>query len=100
MDANAKTEFLECVDDKVVECAIILHKWEGKRTYQLRQHYTEVEYTAFLQSLDFEYDAGYGSQELFGTIWFTDGTWAIRGEYDGSEWWVLCERPDIPQELI
>ena len=40
-----------------------------------------------LATLDFEYDNGYGSQELFGEIIFKDGSWLERGEYDGSEWW-------------
>ena len=41
-----------------------------------------------------EYNDGYGSQELFGTIWMTDGTWYTRGEYDGSEWWEHHACPD------
>mgnify|MGYP000630626643 CR=1 FL=1 len=49
--------------------------------------------------LDFEYDSGYGGQNLFGTIWYEDGTWSERGEYDGSEWWEHRERPQIPEEL-
>ncbi len=97
---HAQTEFLAFIGDRAVQCADITHRFKTERICQLRQHYTEAEYTAFLQSLDFRYDAGYGSQELYGTIWFTDGTWAIRGEYDGSEWWQLCNRPAIPQELI
>ena len=40
-----------------------------------------------LDDLDFEYDEGYGSQHLFGIILFNDGSWIIREEYDGSEWW-------------
>lgn len=49
-----------------------------------------------------EYDAGYGSQELSGTIWYTDGTWSERVEYDGSEWWAYRCRPEIPtfQEVL
>jgi hypothetical protein len=50
-----------------------------------------------LPKLDFDYNDGYGSQELLGTIWFSDGTWSEREEYDGSEWWEYrlgC--PDLP----
>jgi hypothetical protein len=53
----------------------------------------------FLRALDFEYDSGYGTQELFGTVWLSDGTWLSRGEYDGSEWWEHNKIPDIPEEL-
>lgn len=42
------------------------------------------------------YDSGYGGQELFGTLWFSDGSWADRGEYDGAEWWEHRSFPAIP----
>lgn len=52
-----------------------------------------------LEELDsIEYDSSYGGQELFGTVWLTDGTWLSRGEYDGSEWWEHNVRPPIPDE--
>jgi hypothetical protein len=49
-----------------------------------------------LKKLDFEYNDGYGCQNLFGFVWFTDGTWAEREEYDGSEWWEYKRCPAIP----
>ena len=52
-----------------------------------------------LDLLDFEYDNGYGTQEVFGVVWFADGTWAERGEYDGSEWWEHHTIPEIPEHL-
>lgn len=39
------------------------------------------------------YDAGFGSQELYGTVVFNDGSWLERYEYDGSERWVYKETP-------
>jgi hypothetical protein len=54
----------------------------------------------FLSKIDFFYHSGYGGQELFGNIWFKDGTWASRGEYDGSEWWEHHQCPDIPESLL
>ena len=53
-----------------------------------------------LPLLDFEYDNGYGGQELFGNIWYKDGTWSERGEYDGSEWWEHKVCPAIPKEVM
>jgi hypothetical protein len=61
--------------------------------------YSEEEFTAFLTALNFDYDDGYGTQELYGTIWFDDGTWLERYEYDGSEWWVFKQYPVIPEYL-
>jgi hypothetical protein len=100
---NAKQEFLNICEDKVVVCASITYdQWSPGFTVRpilLKCDYTGEEYKTFLDSLDFEYDCGYGSQELFGTIWFDDGTWATRGEYDGSEWWYINSRPEIPDSL-
>ena len=80
----------------------------------LKAGYSQKEFNKFLEELDFEYYNGYGSQELYGTIWFQDGespnphtsnidiigTWATRGEYDGSEWWVHHECPDLQIKLV
>ena len=35
------------------------------------------------------YNSGFGGQELFGNVWFDDGTWLSREEYDGSEWYTV-----------
>jgi hypothetical protein len=100
---NAKQEFLKYVGDTVV-CADIEYRpiWsdDTSKTFILKCGHTKEEFDQFLDSLDFEYDNGYGSQVLFGTVWFRDGSWMERGEYDGSEWWELRRRPEIPQELI
>lgn len=61
--------------------------------------YTDEQYGEFMQKLDFTYDSGYGSQNLDGVIWFRDGSWADRGEYDGSEWWQHQTRPNVPAYL-
>ena len=60
---------------------------------------SDVEWEDFLKLLDFEYSNGYGGQELFGTVWLSDGSWLSRGEYDGSEWWNHNKLPEIPAEL-
>jgi hypothetical protein len=52
-----------------------------------------------LSKIDMEYDPGYGGQELFGTILFKDNSWFQRGEYDGSEWWVLMYSPTVEDVL-
>ena len=101
---NAKEEFLGHVRDRKVLCAEISYQdcWSQEiptKHYNLLVTYTEEQGADFIDSLDFEYDAGYGGQELFGTIWYTDGTWSDRGEYDGSEWWEHHECPQIPKSL-
>jgi len=108
---NAKKEFLDFVGNRNVVCATVAttedvwdenfgHEGELIRSYLLRKGYSHKDFITFVDNLDFEYYDGYGGQELFGTIWFTDGTWATRGEYDGSEWWKHHELPDIDEELL
>jgi hypothetical protein len=101
---NAKEEFLRQIKDRKVLCAEIsyndcMHEYP-MRASNLPVRYTQEQYDDFVSSLNFEYDAGYGGQELFGTIWYTDGTWSDRGEYDGSEWWNYQRCPDIPENLL
>lgn len=100
---NAKEEFLQAVGTKTVEC-VHLHNeawWQQEvKHLVLPVGYSQQEYETFLTCLDVAYDNGYGSQCLFGYIWFTDGTWAERGEYDGSEWWSVKERPPYPDMLL
>lgn len=55
----------------------------------------------FLKKCDeFEYDSGYHNQNLEGTIWYTDGTYSNRYEYDGSECWEYQIVPEIPPHLL
>lgn len=65
----------------------------------LRENWSNDEWLAFLEELDFNYNNGFGSQRLFGVVWFKDGSWLERYEYDGAEKWVLKRTPDIPLVL-
>lgn len=101
---NAKDELARVVSgtDGHIKCASISYEigYRGdSKFYTLQEGHSEIELDAFLDSLDFEYNNGYGRQLLFGTVWLTDGTWLERGEYDGSEWWEHRECPEIPEEL-
>jgi len=72
---------------------------DGEATnFHLKFGFTIEEFSNFIGGLDIEYDSGYGGQYLFGTIWYNDGTWSERGEYDGSEWWEYKAVPEIPKE--
>lgn len=104
---NAKQEFLDhiserCINGRTVRCALIkLYTTKDKVEAILPVGYTPEDLEIFLNEIDFEYDSGYGLQELFGTIWYTDGlTWSSRFEYDGSECWEFHEVPEITSELL
>lgn len=104
-NTNAKQEFLNHTSGKEVLCAQIQRGDWGDdeeialRTFILTTGWTKEDWNYFLSELDFDYDSGYGSQELFGTIWYKDGTWSDRREYDGSECWKYQSCPEIPQNL-
>ena len=100
---NAYDEFIQHVQEcgKVIKCVDITTDpyLKTAEVIALRENYDLDALVKFLEELDFEYDRGYGDQELFGTIWYTDGTWSERGEYDGSEWWEYKQVPEIPDNL-
>ena len=109
---NALEELLGVLErtKSIIKCATISTKrysyWDDDDNYIqpapiiLKEGYTSEEYQEFLHRIDFDYDAGYGGQELFGTVWLMKpNTWLSRGEYDGSEWWEYNECPSVPDEL-
>ena len=93
---NAKREILEEVGEKQVELVRIIF---GQSHYDELQQLIEGELADVLPLLNFDYDSGYGGQYLYGYIWYKDGTWSERGEYDGSEWWEHKERPAKDVEI-
>ena len=114
---NAKIELLEKLEEikkekKDLKCSFIenikinRNRKEGEDLFGpskeiiLKVNFTDEDYNKFLNELDFIYDSGYGGQELFGTVWFNDGTWLERGEYDGSEWWEYKHFPKINEKCL
>ena len=100
---NAAAEFTEHTLGKSrVKCALISKgdpDMDDAIRISLPEGYSSSEGVNFFKNLDFIYDSGYGGQKLFGIIWYEDGTWSERGEYDGSEWWVHRVVPAIPFTL-
>jgi hypothetical protein len=103
---NAKGELLgfllrECMPE--VLCIRIMYEddmSEDAYNIRLKVGYTPEEFEKFLSKLNFNYNNGFGMQCMYGEIWFKDGTWATRCEYDGSECWQYHRRPEVPSELI
>lgn len=102
---NAKKELQRNLKNlSPIKCAKIRIGYDygenDNKIYLLKVNHNEKDLKAFLKELDFEYDSGYGGQELYGKVWLTDGTWLDRGEYDGSEWWEHQSCPEIPEEIL
>jgi len=94
---NAKHELINLINSSEMKCATItIHN----KLYDLKLGYTDQELLVFIDNLNFDYDSGFGLQELFGTIWMQDGSWYTRAEYNGSEWWKHNKLPDIPNNLF
>ncbi len=99
---NARAEFEEEVEGLDVVCAWICfaqnYRFNMENAIYLKEGHTPEEYEGFLQTISRDYDNGYGSQELKGIIWISNGDWIERQEYDGSEGWRYVSRPEIPTQ--
>lgn len=93
---NAKEELVEHIEDREVEFIRIAFR----KNYNEKPLKIDGSLSDTVQFLDFFYDSGFGSQELFGFILYSDGSWSEREEYDGSEWWTHMERPTINTQLL
>ncbi len=98
---NALDEFKKHVEGKEILCARINweENWHEQPEVPLPRNATQEQLLTFHSALNQEYDDGYGTQHLFGTIWFKDGSFSKRCEYDGSEWWEHFKTPEIPENL-
>lgn len=99
---NIKQELLDHVGD-ISRVKAVQLKLEQRtaisrsvQLFHLPEGYNVYQSQSFLNDIDREYDDGYGWQELFGFIWWKDGTWSSRYEYDGKECWVHHEVPNYP----
>ena len=103
---NAKEEFMDHVGCRVVLCAYITYSEESLFLKMVEDYsailpigYSDEQFESFLNLLDFEYDNGFGVQEVYGNIWYANGCWSDRSEYDGSECWKYISKPEIPYFL-
>jgi hypothetical protein len=101
--SNAKDELQELIEHlsnqgaELVAVDVTLHTEDSEAfTVQFIADKVDKGIEELLSPLDKEYDSGYGTQNLYGTVWFTKGIWAERCEYDGSEWWGLNVYPPLP----
>lgn len=86
---NVVEELIDHIEDREVEWVSIEVDGEVSFNGKLED--------AIIALRGVEYYDGYGCQELAGVIWYTDGTWSKRGEYDGLEWWEHKRRPSIEE---
>lgn len=96
MIINAKQELLDIITSRnltilKIEITYTHINWDDNTT--ITKNITT------LDDLNFDYDAGYGSQELFGVVYCKNSNnrpvWLTREEYDGSEWWNINTIPEF-----
>lgn len=96
MIINAKKELLDIITSRnltilKIEITYTHINWDDNTT--ITKNITT------LDDLNFDYDAGYGSQELFGVVYCKNSNnrpvWLTREEYDGSEWWDINTIPEF-----
>ncbi len=83
--------------DWTLYCSQYSNESPAKVDATLYEGYTPDEWREFSRALNVDYDSGYGTQYLFGTVWLADGSWLERKEYDGAEAWEHKKLPQIPQ---
>lgn len=85
---NLLEETLEVLADYDLTEADVL--WVGT-------HEETISWEAFKKAADFEYDDGFGINEVRGDLRVVgEDWWLTRGEYDGSEWWDFHRKPEKP----
>jgi hypothetical protein len=82
----------------ITELRIEKFKNNGGISIIATDEYIQNSIKSVKQFLDREYEEGFGTQQLDGTIWMGDGSWFERYEYDGSEHWMYKVRPKFPTE--
>lgn len=96
MIINAKQELLKIVNTNNLTILKIDIKYYGNIS---NNHKTNTKFITSLDALDFDYDAGYGVQELYGIVYCKDSNnnpvWLTREDYDGSEWWKINTIPEF-----
>ena len=100
MAVNAKRELLDIITRNNLTILKIDITYDNISYNETYEEYNTVPNTmTSLDDLDFEYDSGYGIQELFGTVYCKDSNgnpvWLTREEYDGSEWWTINTIPEF-----
>lgn len=111
--ASARNEFYVHVDlhggIERVRAARISVAFPERHHAVLPENYTEEEFWAFFEALDFYYRPGEcGIPQLMGTIWYKDGAWSQReGAATGwratrypDERWAYYEAPPLHADCM
>lgn len=64
-----------------------------------QEHGAHMSWDEFKRRANFEYDSGFGGQEILSDLVVVGKDWWLeRYEYDGSEWWGFKSHPVKPEK--
>lgn len=91
-------EFIEEIEKQTFQvlCAIII---SGKNKYILPIGYTKTDMASFLSKIR-NISKGYPGITDESYIWYLDGSWSERAEYDYLDFWAHRKFPPFPKEII
>ena len=89
---NTKKEILELLDGDEIEaiCLGVIDIDYSRNT--IPDFYKGERIKNALKKLDFEFNAGYGSEEGYSLYIWSKNWIIVKGTYDGSEWYVKIPR--------
>jgi len=98
---NAKKELEILIKETglQIKCAQSATNEKMENPINLKIGYTQNEYNNFMDSLDVAYNDLDIYNNIFGTVWFDDGSWITRTYYNGEVMWEHFTKPDIPECL-
>lgn len=96
---TAIEELIEHAAGRKIKCATITRgdSTDNVDTFNLK---VGGDTEAFMNSLNFDYNSSFRYEEIFGTVWWYDGSWSSRDECCGCMQWEHHYVPEIPDNLI
>jgi hypothetical protein len=71
------------------------HGKEESDVFSVGNDKHRISWECFKRNADFEYDGGYGAQEIYSDLKVYGKDFLMfRNEYDGAEWWEFVNLPD------
>ena len=90
---TAKQELLQHIKDNQVDYVKIYRTHFDYYIDDYKEQIIQGTLDEVLPLLDFEYEE---VNEIHGTIWYVDGSWSCRDEYNDMPFWSRYVRPTMP----
>ena len=92
---TAKEELVRHIKDNKVEYVEIYRTNYDRMSGEYKERIIHGTLDKVLPMLDFEYEEVH---EVCGTIWYVDGSWSERDDYNDMPYWSHHVRPTMPSK--